>query len=176
METQFYGDGQHNGGSYFWGNNNPYIYTYQNPIIYVDPNGKQTKAQATKGYRPGIPIPVFKKGDYYTPFPIIDGAEKKVREGFDQGSKLHALSILAFTAVTIEASKEEFDIVKNLANRVLNSSSEFEPTNDKDINKEVIEVAEGREHQEKRPMEVLKFSEATKIVLEKRGMVVKKTG
>ncbi|MBW8361341.1 MAG: hypothetical protein K0M56_04040 [Kaistella sp.] len=43
METEFYGDGQHNGGVGFWGNNNPYIYTYQNPIIYVDPNGKQTK-------------------------------------------------------------------------------------------------------------------------------------
>jgi len=42
MESQFYGDGQHNGGVYNWGNLNPYIYTYQNPIKYVDPNGKQT--------------------------------------------------------------------------------------------------------------------------------------
>ncbi|WP_347216557.1 hypothetical protein [Chryseobacterium sp.] len=42
-ETQFYGDGQHNGGVYFWGNLNPYIYTYQNPIKYIDPNGKQTE-------------------------------------------------------------------------------------------------------------------------------------
>ncbi|WBV60214.1 RHS repeat-associated core domain-containing protein [Chryseobacterium camelliae] len=41
MESQFYGDGQHNGGSFYWGNNNPYIYTYQNPIKYIDPNGKQ---------------------------------------------------------------------------------------------------------------------------------------
>ena len=41
METEFYGDGQHNGGVYFWGNLNPYIYTYQNPIKYIDPNGKQ---------------------------------------------------------------------------------------------------------------------------------------
>ena len=47
METQFYGDGQHNGGSYFWGNNNPYIYTFQNPIKYLDPNGKQTIAPGT---------------------------------------------------------------------------------------------------------------------------------
>ncbi len=29
-------------GVYFWGNLNPYIYTYQNPVIYIDPNGKQT--------------------------------------------------------------------------------------------------------------------------------------
>ncbi|MDQ0593659.1 RHS repeat-associated protein [Chryseobacterium ginsenosidimutans] len=41
METQFYGDGQHNGGVYNLGNLNPYIYTYQNPIKYIDPNGKQ---------------------------------------------------------------------------------------------------------------------------------------
>jgi len=42
METEFYGDGQHNGGVFFWGNLNPYIYTYQNPVIYIDPNGKRT--------------------------------------------------------------------------------------------------------------------------------------
>jgi len=41
METEFCGDGQYNGGVYNSGNLNPYIYTYQNPIIYVDPNGKQ---------------------------------------------------------------------------------------------------------------------------------------
>ena len=44
METEFYGDGQHNGGVFFWGNLNPYIYTYQNPIKYIDPNGKQVEA------------------------------------------------------------------------------------------------------------------------------------
>lgn len=31
METEFYGDGQHNGGVYFWGNLNP----YQNPIKFI---------------------------------------------------------------------------------------------------------------------------------------------
>ncbi|WP_294243724.1 RHS repeat-associated core domain-containing protein [uncultured Chryseobacterium sp.] len=44
METQFYGDGQHNGGVYNWGNLNPYIYCYQNPVNYIDPNGKQVGA------------------------------------------------------------------------------------------------------------------------------------
>jgi len=43
MENQFYGDGQHNEGVYFWGNLNPYIYTYQNPTRYIDPNGKQVE-------------------------------------------------------------------------------------------------------------------------------------
>lgn len=41
LEKQFYGDGQHNGGVYNFGNLNPYIYCYQNPIRYSDPNGKQ---------------------------------------------------------------------------------------------------------------------------------------
>ncbi|MCW3161373.1 RHS repeat-associated core domain-containing protein [Chryseobacterium oryctis] len=48
METEFYGDGQHNGGVSYWGNLNPYIYCYQNPIIYVDPNGKQTFGEQIK--------------------------------------------------------------------------------------------------------------------------------
>ncbi|SMP35256.1 RHS repeat-associated core domain-containing protein [Chryseobacterium profundimaris] len=46
METQFYGDGQHNGGVYNFGNLNPYIYCYQNPIKYLDPNGKQVNTTA----------------------------------------------------------------------------------------------------------------------------------
>ncbi|MDQ1097181.1 RHS repeat-associated protein [Chryseobacterium sp. SORGH_AS909] len=42
MQSQFYGDGEHNGGVYNQGNLNPYIYCYQNPIKYIDPNGKQS--------------------------------------------------------------------------------------------------------------------------------------
>lgn len=38
---EHYIDGEHNEGIYNSGNLNPYIYTYQNPVIYVDPNGKQ---------------------------------------------------------------------------------------------------------------------------------------
>ncbi|WP_246566614.1 RHS repeat-associated core domain-containing protein [Kaistella soli] len=54
METEFYGDGQHNGGVYNSGNLNPYIYTYQNPIVYVDPNGKQTFFLNTRSFAPPI--------------------------------------------------------------------------------------------------------------------------
>lgn len=40
------------GGVFYSGNLNPYIYTYQNPIIYIDPNGKQTISPAL-GYGSG---------------------------------------------------------------------------------------------------------------------------
>lgn len=39
--SEHYIDGEHNGGVYNSGNLNPYQYCYQNPIKYVDPNGKQ---------------------------------------------------------------------------------------------------------------------------------------
>ena len=41
QETEHYIDGQHNGGIFNQMNHNTYGYTYNNPIIYIDPNGKQ---------------------------------------------------------------------------------------------------------------------------------------
>ncbi|WOC50897.1 hypothetical protein BPO_0250 [Bergeyella porcorum] len=41
LETEHYIDGQHNGGVHNPMNLNTYTYTYQNPIVFVDPNGKQ---------------------------------------------------------------------------------------------------------------------------------------
>lgn len=49
FEDEFYFDGQHNGGIYNSGNLAPYIYCYQNPIKFVDPNGKQNVAGALIG-------------------------------------------------------------------------------------------------------------------------------
>lgn len=43
METEHYGDGQHNGGIFNNKNLNTYGYCYGNPVAYIDPNGKQTK-------------------------------------------------------------------------------------------------------------------------------------
>ena len=42
QETEHYIDGQHNGGVFNPMNHNTYGYTYNNPVIYIDPNGKQT--------------------------------------------------------------------------------------------------------------------------------------
>ncbi|HBV17308.1 RHS repeat domain-containing protein [Chryseobacterium carnipullorum] len=42
--SEHYIDGEHNGGVYNSGNNNPYIYTYNSPIAWIDPNGKQVFA------------------------------------------------------------------------------------------------------------------------------------
>ena len=42
MEVEHYIEGQHNGGIFNDKNLNVYGYTYQNPVIYVDPNGKQS--------------------------------------------------------------------------------------------------------------------------------------
>jgi RHS repeat-associated protein len=49
MNSEHYIDGQHNGGVLNQGNGNPYIYCYQNPVKYIDPNGKQTVSELTSG-------------------------------------------------------------------------------------------------------------------------------
>ena len=41
QETEHYIDGQHNGGIFNPMNHNTYGYTYNNPIVWMDPNGKQ---------------------------------------------------------------------------------------------------------------------------------------
>jgi len=46
-EHEHYIDGQHNRGVFNPMNLNTYTYTYQNPIRYIDPNGKQTDAIAS---------------------------------------------------------------------------------------------------------------------------------
>jgi RHS repeat-associated protein len=44
FETEHYIDGQHNGGVFNEKNLNTYGYTYQNPVKWSDPNGKQVVA------------------------------------------------------------------------------------------------------------------------------------
>src|SRR5690625_2685502 len=44
QEVEHYIEGQHNGGYFNPQNMNVYGYTYQNPVRYVDPNGKQVDA------------------------------------------------------------------------------------------------------------------------------------
>ena len=49
QETEHYIDGQHNGGIYNPMNMATYSYTYQNPILYIDPNGKQGRMEKGMG-------------------------------------------------------------------------------------------------------------------------------
>ena len=66
QETEHYILGQHNGGYFNPQNMSVYGYTYQNPIVYVDPNGKQnysTKLNAEIGrieHRTGLVVEGFK--------------------------------------------------------------------------------------------------------------------
>lgn len=88
METEFYGDGQHNGGVYFWGNLNPYIYTYQNPIYYIDPNGKQVENLFSKFNDPGeleLKLPNTKTAQHQAFGVTVSGTAKnfnQIKESF----------------------------------------------------------------------------------------------
>lgn len=49
QESEHYILGQHNGGYFNPKNMSVYGYTYQNPIVYIDPNGKQVKVTTPAG-------------------------------------------------------------------------------------------------------------------------------
>ena len=51
INSENYLDGEHNGGVFNPRNNNPYIYCYQNPCVYIDPNGKQIYFSYTLDYK-----------------------------------------------------------------------------------------------------------------------------
>ncbi|MCW3161388.1 SpvB/TcaC N-terminal domain-containing protein [Chryseobacterium oryctis] len=133
METEFYGDGQHNGGVYHWGNLNPYIYTYQNPINYIDPNGKQTKSNAhsqgrIKNRGIGIPIPVYEYQGMYFPFPVY--SQEELREGFNTLKEdAKAATVLGFHIFAIATADvwiplvDNYNKAKDKAFRVLNSDN-----------------------------------------------------
>ena len=69
QETEHYIDGQHNGGIYNPMNMATYSYTYQNPVIYVDPNGKQTIA-------PIIRLVPLLENSSIKPNPVIEATTK----------------------------------------------------------------------------------------------------
>lgn len=49
MNNEAFINGEHNGGIYNSFNHNSYSYTYQNPVLYIDPNGKQAVTGAIIG-------------------------------------------------------------------------------------------------------------------------------
>ena len=58
-EHEHYIDGQHNGGVFNPMNLNTYGYTYQNPIRYIDPNGKQADVTINKANKNSISKIIF---------------------------------------------------------------------------------------------------------------------
>jgi hypothetical protein len=62
MDDEHYIDGQHNGGVFNHFNHNSYGYCYQNPIKYVDPNGKQSNVTENVFVGPNMHRNIFEKG------------------------------------------------------------------------------------------------------------------
>lgn len=149
METQFYGDGQHNGGVFYWGNLNPYI--YDNPVNLIDPNGKQTASKAHNGggYRGiGVPIPMFEHHGTYLPFPVY--TQEEFREGFDKlkdGAK--SVAVLGFNMTAASSSSlwvpliDKYKELNKWSNRVLNSNNGFIDTKSADVNSEIKKIVAG---------------------------------
>ena len=91
-------NGEHNNGVFNPKNLNPYIYCYNNPIIFVDPNGKQGISGAVLGAFIGA----------FTEYASIVG-EKMLFEGksFSQANKeitLRNIGVISLAAITGGAS------------------------------------------------------------------------
>lgn len=80
-ETEHYKDGQHNGGIYNSGNLNTYGYTYQNPIRYIDPNGKQVDVIIDSGK--------YYKADVGHTFVSIGSGESRVVYSYERWAGTH---------------------------------------------------------------------------------------
>lgn len=102
MESEYYGDGQHNGGIYNSGNLNPYIYCYANPVNYLDPNGKQVYFMTPPTDRPDRNL--MSASTDFTPLigdikGIIEGIIGKDMAGNELSITDRALSLILLTEV-----------------------------------------------------------------------------
>jgi hypothetical protein len=77
MNDEAYINGEHNGGVFNSFNHNSYAYTYQNPLRYIDPNGKQNVSTYINGEFGKIEHRARK-----TVSETVDGIEAGIKDGW----------------------------------------------------------------------------------------------
>ncbi|MDG5490682.1 SpvB/TcaC N-terminal domain-containing protein [Psychroserpens sp. SPM9] len=93
QEVEHYIEGQHNQGVYNSKNLNVYGYTYQNPIKYIDPNGKQVDVVLLK---PGTDDTIISGASNITSLPntlqiVAHGTPNYFRNVDDKGNKTNKI-------------------------------------------------------------------------------------
>lgn len=109
-ETEHYLDGQHNGGYFNPTNLSVYGYTYQNPIKFVDPNGKQNVPGAIWGGLKGATKEAFTQL-------ITHGVKHYVQHGTTSGLMESYQNDFEFNLsdIGLESSKESLKGATGLA-------------------------------------------------------------
>ena len=108
QETEHYIDGQHNNGVFNPMNHNTYGYTYNNPVIYVDPNGKQTWAHAVLGFitaDAAIPEPTDATWPKWAVYAVAGGVASVAIYINSASTKTEAKPISVSKSITIPQEK-----------------------------------------------------------------------
>lgn len=130
QESEHYILGQHNGGYFNPKNMSVYGYTYQNPILYIDPNGKQVKSnelwKKTKSFLNDVGDVFYQTAEIIAPLSFTMKSEQEIE-----------ISKAEYGEGPIASLEEMWDDIKDLSGNL--SSLSFE-----DI-KENYENASGKQ-------------------------------